>query len=207
MHMVAYENLRPSLSPNCMDSVRDLFTRCTSDDQNQRPTFEEIVQFLENNVRKETLLRAVSSVARSPLPSLVALLGELTTASSRSSTAKRSDVPGRGDARRGPGRRVARRARGAPRHQVCRLASPAACSRGRERGQRPSRRPSGLAARFLIPQDCYYAVRVVARERDAATVHLYARRPRVAPRSEQTGCRATRPPKPSPFHSHFRCIS
>lgn len=65
MHMVAYENLRPSLSPNCMDSVRDLFTRCTSDDQNMRPTFEEIVQFLENNVRKETLLRAVSCCIRS----------------------------------------------------------------------------------------------------------------------------------------------
>lgn len=71
MHMVAYENLRPSLSPNCMDSVRDLFTRCTSDDQNQRPTFEEIVQFLENNVRKETLLRAVS-LMRTPCLQFVA---------------------------------------------------------------------------------------------------------------------------------------
>ncbi|TYZ57070.1 hypothetical protein PybrP1_012507 [[Pythium] brassicae (nom. inval.)] len=58
MHMVAYENLRPSLSPNCMDSVRDLYNRCTADDQAQRPTFEEIVQVLENNVRKETLMRA-----------------------------------------------------------------------------------------------------------------------------------------------------
>ncbi|CAI5741229.1 unnamed protein product [Peronospora destructor] len=58
MHMVAYENLRPSLSKNCMDSVRDLFKRCTSDDQLMRPTFEEIVQFLENDVRKETLVRA-----------------------------------------------------------------------------------------------------------------------------------------------------
>lgn len=59
MHMVAYENLRPSLSPTCMDSVRELFAQCTADDQNSRPTFEEIVQLLENNVRKETLLRAV----------------------------------------------------------------------------------------------------------------------------------------------------
>lgn len=59
MHMVAYENLRPSLSKNCMDSVRDLYKRCTSDDQSVRPTFEEIVQFLENDVRKETLVRAV----------------------------------------------------------------------------------------------------------------------------------------------------
>ncbi|EGZ24024.1 hypothetical protein PHYSODRAFT_556648 [Phytophthora sojae] len=58
MHMVAYENLRPSLSKNCMDSVRDLYKRCTSDDQSVRPTFEEIVQFLENDVRKETLVRA-----------------------------------------------------------------------------------------------------------------------------------------------------
>uniref|UniRef100_K3WKN8 Serine-threonine/tyrosine-protein kinase catalytic domain-containing protein n=1 Tax=Globisporangium ultimum (strain ATCC 200006 / CBS 805.95 / DAOM BR144) TaxID=431595 RepID=K3WKN8_GLOUD len=58
MHMVAYDNLRPSLSPNCMDSVRDLYNRCTADDQSQRPTFEEIVQVLENNVRKETLMRA-----------------------------------------------------------------------------------------------------------------------------------------------------
>lgn len=59
MHMVAYENLRPSLSPNCMDSVRELYSRCTADDQTMRPTFEEIVQVLENNVRKETLMRAV----------------------------------------------------------------------------------------------------------------------------------------------------
>ena len=59
MHMVAYDNLRPSLSKNCMDSVRDLYERCTSDDQSMRPTFEEIVQFLENDVRKETLVRAV----------------------------------------------------------------------------------------------------------------------------------------------------
>lgn len=59
MHMVAYENLRPSLSKNCMDTVQDLYTRCTSDDQSVRPTFEEIVQFLENDVRKETLVRAV----------------------------------------------------------------------------------------------------------------------------------------------------
>ncbi|CAI5741132.1 unnamed protein product [Hyaloperonospora brassicae] len=58
MHMVAYDNLRPSLSKNCMNSVRDLYERCTSDDQSMRPTFEEIVQFLENDVRKETLVRA-----------------------------------------------------------------------------------------------------------------------------------------------------
>lgn len=60
MHMVAYETLRPSLSKKCMDSVRDLYTRCTLDDQSMRPTFEEIVQFLENDVRKETLVRVVS---------------------------------------------------------------------------------------------------------------------------------------------------
>ena len=59
MHMVAYENLRPSLSSNCMKSVRELYERCTSDDQSARPTFEEIVEYLEDNVRKETLLRAV----------------------------------------------------------------------------------------------------------------------------------------------------
>lgn len=59
MHMVAYDNLRPSLSPNCMASVRDLYARCTSDDQNVRPTFEEIVQILENHVRKETLMCVV----------------------------------------------------------------------------------------------------------------------------------------------------
>lgn len=58
MHMVAYENLRPSLSKTCMDSVRDLYKRCTADDQSVRPTFEEIVQYLENDVRKETLVRA-----------------------------------------------------------------------------------------------------------------------------------------------------
>lgn len=57
MHMVAYDNLRPSLSPHCMDSVRDLYERCTADDQSARPTFEEIVQFLENQVRRETLKR------------------------------------------------------------------------------------------------------------------------------------------------------
>ncbi|GAB9463837.1 Tkl protein kinase [Globisporangium polare] len=71
MHMVAYENLRPSLSPNCMDSVRELYNRCTADDQTMRPTFEEIVQVLENNVRKETLMRAnelrVEEVAQSEL--------------------------------------------------------------------------------------------------------------------------------------------
>ncbi|KAJ0389597.1 hypothetical protein P43SY_011662 [Pythium insidiosum] len=60
MHMVAYESLRPSLSPNCMDSVRELYERCTSDDQAARPAFEEIVQFLENQVRKETLMRALT---------------------------------------------------------------------------------------------------------------------------------------------------
>ncbi len=59
MHMVAYENLRPSLSPNCMESVKELYQRCTADDQALRPTFEEIVQVLENQVRKETILRAV----------------------------------------------------------------------------------------------------------------------------------------------------
>ncbi|KAI9992536.1 hypothetical protein PInf_017955 [Phytophthora infestans] len=59
MHMVAYENLRPSLSKTCMDSVRDLYKRCTADDQSVRPTFEEIVQYLENDVRKETLVRAI----------------------------------------------------------------------------------------------------------------------------------------------------
>lgn len=64
MHMVAYENLRPSLSPNCMDSVRELYNRCTADDQTMRPTFEEIVQVLENNVRKETLMRAVRRSTR-----------------------------------------------------------------------------------------------------------------------------------------------
>lgn len=63
MHMVAYENLRPSLSPNCMESIKELYRRCTSDDQSLRPTFEEIVQILENQVRKETLMRAVRSIA------------------------------------------------------------------------------------------------------------------------------------------------
>lgn len=57
MHMVAYDNLRPSLSPNCMNSVRELYERCTSDDQSERPTFEEIVMVLENQVRKEALKR------------------------------------------------------------------------------------------------------------------------------------------------------
>jgi tRNA A-37 threonylcarbamoyl transferase component Bud32 len=60
MHMVAYENLRPSLSTNCMTSVRKLYDRCTADDQAIRPTFEEIVQVLEDQVRKETLMREVS---------------------------------------------------------------------------------------------------------------------------------------------------
>lgn len=58
MHMVAYEGLRPSLSPNCMESVKSLYERCTSDDPDARPTFEEIVYELENNVRLETLRRA-----------------------------------------------------------------------------------------------------------------------------------------------------
>ncbi|KAI9922503.1 hypothetical protein PsorP6_002471 [Peronosclerospora sorghi] len=62
MHMVAYDNLRPSLSKNCMNSVRELYERCTSDDQSIRPTFEEIVQFLENDVRKETLNREMNVV-------------------------------------------------------------------------------------------------------------------------------------------------
>jgi hypothetical protein len=55
MHLIGYENLHPSLSTGCMDSVRDIFERCTSDDQSQRPTFDEIVQFLENEVRQDTL--------------------------------------------------------------------------------------------------------------------------------------------------------
>ncbi|KAJ0409336.1 hypothetical protein ATCC90586_000573 [Pythium insidiosum] len=66
MHMVAYESLRPSLSPNCMDSVRELYERCTSDDQSARPAFEEIVQFLENQVRKETLMRALEKIDEAP---------------------------------------------------------------------------------------------------------------------------------------------
>ncbi|DBA03630.1 TPA: hypothetical protein N0F65_006809 [Lagenidium giganteum] len=67
MHMVAYQNLRPSLSANCMKSVRELYDRCTSDDQSFRPTFEEIVQILENQVRKETLLKASEAAAMASL--------------------------------------------------------------------------------------------------------------------------------------------
>lgn len=58
LHMVAYQKLRPSLSTNAMNSVRDLFQRCTADSPSERPSFEEIVQILENQVRKETILRA-----------------------------------------------------------------------------------------------------------------------------------------------------
>lgn len=57
MHMVAYEGLRPSLSPNCMQSVQSLYQRCTSNDASIRPTFEQIVAELEDKVQNE--IRAI----------------------------------------------------------------------------------------------------------------------------------------------------
>ncbi|KAF0717185.1 Aste57867_2448 [Aphanomyces stellatus] len=57
MHMVAYENLRPTLSPHCLASVRSLFERCTDNDPTKRPAFEEIVADLETNVKREMLQR------------------------------------------------------------------------------------------------------------------------------------------------------
>ncbi|RHY28841.1 hypothetical protein DYB32_005662 [Aphanomyces invadans] len=58
--MVAYKNLRPNMSAKCLDSVRNLFVRCTSDDPDMRPTFEEIMVDLETNVKREILQRAVN---------------------------------------------------------------------------------------------------------------------------------------------------
>ncbi|KDO23630.1 TKL/DRK protein kinase [Saprolegnia parasitica CBS 223.65] len=57
LHKVAYEHLRPSLSPHCLDSVRDLFVRCTADNPTERPTFEAIVAELETSVQREILQR------------------------------------------------------------------------------------------------------------------------------------------------------
>ncbi|EQC29980.1 TKL/DRK protein kinase [Saprolegnia diclina VS20] len=57
LHKVAYEHLRPSLSPHCLDSVRDLFVRCTADNPKDRPTFEAIVAELETSVQREILQR------------------------------------------------------------------------------------------------------------------------------------------------------
>ncbi|RQM27427.1 hypothetical protein B5M09_009800 [Aphanomyces astaci] len=59
MHMVAYKQLRPNMSATCLDSVRDLFVRCTSDDPDMRPTFEDIMIDLETHVKREILQRAV----------------------------------------------------------------------------------------------------------------------------------------------------
>ncbi|ETV64372.1 TKL/DRK protein kinase [Aphanomyces astaci] len=60
MHMVAYKQLRPNMSATCLDSVRDLFVRCTSDDPDMRPTFEDIMIDLETHVKREILQRAVN---------------------------------------------------------------------------------------------------------------------------------------------------
>ncbi|OQR84222.1 protein kinase [Achlya hypogyna] len=57
LHKVAYEHLRPSLSANCLDTIRDLFVRCTADDPKERPTFEAIVAELETTVQREILQR------------------------------------------------------------------------------------------------------------------------------------------------------
>lgn len=53
MHMVAYEKLRPTLSSNCLLTIKSLYERCTSDDAQSRPTFEEIVAELDGPVRDE----------------------------------------------------------------------------------------------------------------------------------------------------------
>jgi serine/threonine protein kinase len=117
MHMVAYENLRPSLSKNCMDSVRELYKRCTSDDQSVRPTFEEIVQFLENDVRKETLVRAVRACSCRGLSIPDPLSHRICTLVAV--PAERGDERSRGRAERLG--RVSRGARRAPRHTLRRL--------------------------------------------------------------------------------------
>lgn len=54
MHMVAYESLRPSLSKDCLASVRALYQRCTADDADTRPTFEEIVmELVDGPIKRE----------------------------------------------------------------------------------------------------------------------------------------------------------
>ena len=64
MGMVAYEGLRPTLSSNCLKSIRSLFTKCTSDKADSRPSFEEIVDYLDQIVRKEVLASKVRHLLR-----------------------------------------------------------------------------------------------------------------------------------------------
>ena len=78
MHMVAYEKLRPSLSNNAMPGVSRLYARCTSDDANVRPSFQEIVAELEGSIRAETEARvATSRTVSSNQPKVTATPEEL----------------------------------------------------------------------------------------------------------------------------------
>ncbi|KAG9407119.1 hypothetical protein AC1031_001761 [Aphanomyces cochlioides] len=57
MRRVAFEGLRPRLAEDGLSSVQELFTRCVDSTPSARPTFEEIIEFLEYNVQHEVNLR------------------------------------------------------------------------------------------------------------------------------------------------------
>ena len=62
MHMVAYEGLRPSVTRNCLPSLKKLIDQCVSDDDSSRPTFEDIITEFEHNIRPEAFQRQVCCV-------------------------------------------------------------------------------------------------------------------------------------------------
>lgn len=53
MQTITFGGFRPSLSTNCLPTVKNLFERCTDDDFKKRPSFLEIIDILDKQVRPE----------------------------------------------------------------------------------------------------------------------------------------------------------
>ena len=47
-HRVAFEHLRPSLSPNCPELIRTIFVQCTVPQPHRRPSADHLLRVLEN---------------------------------------------------------------------------------------------------------------------------------------------------------------
>ncbi|KAF0717184.1 Aste57867_2447 [Aphanomyces stellatus] len=50
---VAFEDLRPTLTPDCMPSLQALFLRCVGSDAAARPSFNEVLDILERDVQHD----------------------------------------------------------------------------------------------------------------------------------------------------------
>lgn len=53
MHDVAYANLRPSLSDDCLPAIRSLYERCVASNPKLRPSFTDIIEILEGPVKQQ----------------------------------------------------------------------------------------------------------------------------------------------------------